>query len=321
MVHPGPSFSTSMCGIIVIHTMNLAGIDLNLLVVLEALLAEASVTRAARRVGLSQPATSHALGRLRALLGDALFVRTPQGLRTTPRAEELRAPLAAALEAVRRTLAGPAPFDPRTSTRTFTLACADLAAFVLLPPLLARLAEAGPEVNVVLRPVAVADVARQLGDGELDLFLGTADRAFDALHAQPLFRERFLTLVRKGHPATRRRLDLDAFCAVPHLLVAPRGTPGSYVDTRLAELGRSRRVVLTLPQFLVAPHVVAATDLAWVAPERMVKSYSGSLPVVARPVPFELDGFGIVAYWHEREHKDAAHRWFRATLAGLAREV
>jgi len=301
--------------------MNLSAVDLNLLVVLEALLAERSVTRAAKRVGLSQPATSHALGRLRTLLDDALFVRTPQGLRTTPRAEELRAPLAAALEAVRRTLEGPAPFEARTSARTFTLACADLAAFVLLPPLLARLAEAGPEVNVVLRPTAIADVARQLADGDLDMFLGTEDPAFAALHAQPLFRERFLTLLREGHPAARKKLDLDAFCAISHLLVAPRGTPGSYVDDRLAAMGRRRRVTLTVPQFLVAPHVVAVTDLAWVGPERMVRNYSGSLPVVARPVPFELEGFTLVAYWHEREHKDAAHRWFRATLATIARDV
>lgn len=315
------SCSQSMDDIFVIHSMNLSSVDLNLLVVLEALFAERSVTRAARRVGLSQPATSHALGRLRAQFDDPLFVRTPLGLRTTPRAEQLRAPLAAALEAVRRTLAGPADFDAKTSARTFTLACADLAAFVLLPPLLARLAESGPEVNVVLRPVAVSDVARQLAEGGLDLFLGTEDAAFGALHAQPLFREKFLTLLREGHPAARRKLDLDAFCAVSHLLVAPRGTPGSYVDTKLAALGRRRRVALIVPQFLVAPHVVAATELAWVGPERMVRGYAASLPVVARPVPFELGGFTLVAYWHEREHKDPAHRWFRGTLATIARDV
>ena len=313
--------SQSMDAIFLIHPVNLSSVDLNLLVVLEALLAEGSVTRAAKRVGLSQPATSHALGRLRTLLGDPLFVRTPLGLRTTPRAEQLRTPLASALEAVRRTLAGPAPFDAKTSARTFTLACADLGAFVLLPPLLARLAGDAPAVDLVLRPVAVPDVLRQLTEGAIDLFLGTKDAAFASLHARPLFRERFLTLLRQGHPATRKKLDLDAFCALSHLLVAPRGTPGSYVDAKLAALGRRRRVALTVPQFLVAPHVVAVTDLAWVGPERMVQSYAASLPVVARPVPLELEGFTLVAYWHERAHKDPAHRWFRGALATLSRDV
>lgn len=299
--------------------MNLASVDLNLLVTLEALLAERSVTRAARRLGLSQPALSHALGRLRDLFGDPLFVRRPGGIEPTDRALALGPPLALCLEAVRRTLEGPARFDPATAKRAFAVATADHGSFVLLPELWATLAVEAPNVDVRVRTVLNEDGRRMLGDGELDLLIGPYQDERSGYYRQRLMHERFVCVLRKGHPALKGGFDLDAWLAHPHLLVAPRGTPGSPVDTALAAVGRSRRVGLTVPQFLIAPHVVTGSDLIWTAPERMARAYVGLLPLVTRPVPVALEGFTVWQCWHERRHRDPAHAWLRARVLAAAR--
>jgi DNA-binding transcriptional LysR family regulator len=307
--------------------VNIAALDWNLLVVLEALVAERSVTRAAARLGLSQPATSHALGRLREAFGDPLFVRTRTGLVPTPRTEALAAPLAAALEGVRRALADPARFDPRASHRTFTIASSDLATFVLLPPLAEALAREAPGVNLVVRATPNADVERELAAGTLDLALGPFEDAGAALYRQPLFAVRFVTVLRAGHPvlgaerrgARARRLDVETWCALGHVLVAPGGTRGSLLDTQLAALGLARRIALMVPHFLVAPHVVARSDLVWTAPERMARAYEPLLRLEVRPLPVEVTGFEIAQVWHARHQHDAGHAWLRARFAETRR--
>lgn len=299
--------------------MNLSAVDLNLLVVLEALLAERSVTAAARRLGLSQPAVSHALSRLRALLGDPLFVRAAGGLAPTARTEALTPSLAQAMEAIRRSLAGPTAFAPETSERTFTIATADLGAFVLAPPLLELLTEAAPQIDVVLRSIPMEIVERQLAEGSLDVAVVVSPTSRAGFYREPLFRERFVCVLRKGHPLDRGKLTLDRYCSASHVLVAPRGTPGSPLDTELAVLGRRRRVALRVPHFLVAPHVVARSDLLWTAPQSMARAFAALLPVVVRPLPLCLDGFVMVQLWHERQHRDPAHAWFRRQLAAAAR--
>ncbi|MDB4931794.1 MAG: LysR family transcriptional regulator [Myxococcaceae bacterium] len=301
-----------------IRAMNLAAVDLNLLVTLEALLAERSVTRAARRLGLSQPALSHALQRLRDLFGDPLFLRAPGGLLPTDRALELSAPLAAALDAVRLALSGPAAFDPATARRTFAVATADHGSFVLLPELWATLNAEAPGVDVSVRVDTVDQGRRELLDGELDLLIGPYQREVAGYYRQRLLHERFVCVLRKGHPAARGGLTLDKWLALPHLLVAPRGKPGSAVDTALAAVGRARRVGLMVPQFLVAPHVVAGSDLVWTAPERMARAYAKLLPLVLRPVPIALEGFTVWQSWHERRHRDPGHAWLRARVHAVA---
>ncbi len=300
--------------------MNLAAVDLNLLVTLEALLAERSVTRAARRLGLSQPAMSHALQRLRDLFGDPLFVRRPGGVEPTDRALALGPHLARCLDAVRLTLEGPAKFDPATATRTFTVATADHGSFVLLPELWAKLAVEAPGVDVRVCTTSNDDGRRMLGDGELDLLIGPYQDERANYYRQRLMHERFVCVLREGHPVLKKKaFDLDAWLSYPHLLVAPRGLPGSPVDTALASVGRTRRVGLTVPQFLVAPHVVTGSDLIWTAPERMARAYVGLLPLVTRPVPIALEGFTVWQSWHERRHRDPAHAWLRARVLSAAR--
>ena len=318
-LRPAATCSQSNDGMMLIRAMNLAAVDLHLLVTLEALLAERSVTRAARRLGLSQPAVSHALQRLRDLLDDPLFVRAPGGLQPTDRALGLAGPLGQALDGVRRTLAGPEGFDAATARRTFAVATADHGSFVLLPELWATLNAEAPGVDVTVRVDTVDQGMRELADGELDLLIGPYQREVPGYHRQRLLHERFVCVLRRGHPAARRGgLTLDAWLALPHLLVAPRGKPGSAVDAALAAMGRARRVGLMVPQFLVAPHVVAASDLVWTAPERMARAYAALLPLTVAPVPIALEGFTVWQSWHERRHRDRGHAWLRQRVHAVA---
>ncbi len=303
------------------HRANLDGVDLNLLRVLDALLTERHVTRASKRLGLSQPATSHALARLRALLGDPLFVRTPRGLAPTARASQLAGPLRAALAALEQAVAGGGSFDPATARRTFTLATADYGAFVIVPRLVERVQREAPGVDLWVRALR-DDPFEQLALGDVDVVVGplmaVAPRA--SIHARPLYEERFVCMVRKDHPRVKRSLDLDTWAALPHAFVAPRGTPGGVVDEALASAGRSRRVVLAVPHFLVAPHVVAGSDLVLTIGARVAAPFVEMLPVKVFPPPVALPGFKVSLAWHERAHHDAAQRWLRAMIVEMFRE-
>jgi DNA-binding transcriptional LysR family regulator len=305
------------------HRMNLSSLDLNLLLVLRALLAERSVTRAAKVVGLSQPATSHALSRLRAVLGDPLFVRAGKALVPTPRAESLAVPLEAALVDLERALTGPAPFDPATAKRSFTVATSDYGALVLLAPLLARLSRLAPNIDLRVRDPGTSTGAEWLASGEVDVAFTPALSGFDppGTRAQRLFSERFVCLVRKGHPRVKEKLTLKAYAELPHAFIAPRGTRGGVVDDVLRERGLERRVALLLPGFLVAPQVIARSDLIVTLGERVARSYAGFLPLRILQPPVPLPGFSFQQVWHERVHADPAQAWLRSEIAQAAREV
>ncbi len=302
------------------HPTNLDGVDLNLLRVLDALLAERHVTRAAQRLGLSQPATSHALARLRTLLRDPLFVRTPRGLEPTARAAALAVPLREALGTLAAVVSGDGAFTPATTKRTFTLASTDYGTFMLVQPLLARVRETAPRVDLWMRPMR-DDAWDQLALGDVDLAVGPLvnlpPRA--SLHRKVLYKERFVCVVRRDHPIVKKRLDLDTFLAVSHLLVAPRGKPGGVVDTALAERGLSRRVALAVPHFLAAPHLVASSDLVLAVGARVAAAFSAMLPLKVFDPPLPVPGFDVGMAWHERTHHDAAHRWLRAEVTAAER--
>jgi len=293
--------------------VRLAGIDLNLLTSLDALLEERNVTRAARRLGVSQPAVSHALRRLRDLLGDELLVRTKTGMAATPRALELRPAVRVALEAAETVLRAAPAFDPATADRTFTVLMADQAAFLLLPPLLERLGREAPGICIESRPASADGVA-----ADLDLAIGVFRDAPAGVRDEPLWREDFACVLRKGSAAARGAFDRKRYLALPHLLVAPRGVPGSPLDDMLARAGERRRIALTVPHFLVAPHVVATTDLVWTAPASLARAFTGLLPLVLRDPPLRLDGFTIAMRWHARLDRDPGLAWLRGVLREIA---
>jgi DNA-binding transcriptional LysR family regulator len=294
-------------------------VDLNLLVVLQRLLETGSVTAAAERLRLSQPAVSRALGRLRDTFGDALFVRTPEGLRPTPRAEQLRAELGGVLSGIDALLAGPEAFSPAESTRTFNLATADYGAAVLLPRLLRELASSAPGVSVRVLPVGGSPDAA-LAEGDWDLLWAPRRKAGAGIVWTRLFEERFAFVVRKGHPATRRLLTLARFAAIPQIAIAPEGGRGSNpLDDRLARLGARRRVVAQVPSFLVVPPLVAGTDLGVTLPRRSVELLARRWELAVLDLPFDMPGFDLSQAWHERFRDDPAHAWFRQLVASIAR--
>lgn len=304
---------------------DLAAVDLNLLRALDALLAERHVTRAAIRLGVSQSAASHALARLRGVLGDPLLVRGPRGtLLTTARAEELAAVVHRALAELATVWRG-ATFDPAAAPRTFYIGTVDYAELVLLPGLLARVRALAPRVDLFIKPVP-DDIPGALARGDLDVVIAPA-RPRDLVGGcfqRHLFDETFTCAVRSGHPSASGRLTLDRYCALDHLLVAPGGTSGSFVDDALAILGRRRRVALAVPHFLIVPHVLVATDLIVTIATRLAAAFITSHALVLRPPPIPIEPFSMHLIWHERTTTDAAHRWLRdqlvATTAPLGRK-
>lgn len=302
---------------------DLAGLDLNLVLALDALLAERHVTRAATRLGVSQSAASHALARLRDVIGDPLLVRGPRGaMQPTPRALALAPILNRALADVAAALRKPEPFAPTTARRTFHLGAGDYAELVLLPALAARIAKTAPGIDLFIRTVP-DDIPSAIASGELDAAIAPArprDVAGPGIYQRLLFEESFVCAVRRGHAAAERRLTLDRYCALDHLLIAPRGTYGGFVDDALAALGRQRRVALAVPHFLIVPHVVASTDLIVTIASRIAATFAESHRLVTLRPPAELglSGFPMHLLWHERSHGDDAQRWLRDQIAAVA---
>jgi DNA-binding transcriptional LysR family regulator len=292
--------------------MRLSGIDLNLLTSLDALLELQSVTRAAKHLGLSQPAASHALRRLRELLGDELLVRTARGMQPTPRALELRPAVRAAIGAAEAVLQAAPAFDPATAERTFAVAMADQAAFMILPRLMQQLSRAAPGIRIDHRPGPIDTLG-----GDVELVIGVFHSRAASFREQVLFRETFACVLRRGCAAARGAFDLERYLALPHIVVAPRGLPGSPLDDVLASAGRRRRVVLTVPHFLVAPHVIATSDLCWTAPAGLARALAAQLPLVLREPPFRIPDFDIVMRWHLRLARDPGLAWLRGTIRAL----
>jgi DNA-binding transcriptional LysR family regulator len=304
------------------HELHLRSLDLNLILALDALLEERNVTRAAHRVGITQSAMSHALARLRAVTGDALLVRTANGMVATARAEELGPPIRRALEGVATALRPPQTFDPKTAERRIRIGTGDYGEIVLLPRVIERLAKEAPRVD--LRVVFQAeDAARMLRSGDVDLLLSPvfAAEVGPGMYARKLFDERFVCVVRRGHQLARKKLTLARYVAASHALISPRGKEGSQTDEALARLGLSRRVAVTVPHFLVAPHIVAQSDLVLTLAARVANMLAAPLGLVILEPPSELRlaGFTMSAVWHERTHADPAQRWTREVFAEVAK--
>jgi DNA-binding transcriptional LysR family regulator len=304
-------------GMSMVHVRDL---DLNLLLAFNALATERHVTRAAREVGVTQSAMSHSLARLRAHLGDPLFVRSPRGLLPTPRALALEGPIRNALEDLDRAFAPPEVFAPETLRRTFVVAATDYAEIVLLPPLLERLRGVAPHVILRLRATPTLPEG-ELESGAVDVVLSPARNLTPRLLAPRLFDEQFVCVVREGHPTVKARLTLERFVALDHLLISVQGTPGGPVDDALKREGLSRRVALYVPHFLSAAMLVAKSDLVLTVASRIAKLMAPMLGLRVFPTPVPVRPFAIHQIWHERHQKDPAHAWFRGLVAEVAKEV
>jgi len=287
-------------------------VDLNLLKAFDALMDEGSVTRTAGRLAVTQPAVSGMLNRLRESFGDPLFVRTQRGVMPTPRAIELAGPVKDVLAQV-EALLRPAAFDPATASFTVSIATTDYALKAVVMPFLAALRPLAPGIRVAVRPMDETRLRGQFERGEVHIALLTPQTTPQDLHARRLFDEDYVCVLRQGHPeAGRGRLTLARFCALDHAIVSLDG--GGFVgatDEALKALGRSRRVVLSMPSFMSLLDVVRASDLIALVPRRHVADVRD---VVLVQPPLQVAGFTKVAAWHARTHEDARYRWARALL-------
>lgn len=301
--------------------MNLASLDLNLLVALDALVSEVHVGRAAARVGLSQPAMSHALARLRDLLGDALLVRVGPGMQLTRRAQGLRAPLAQALDAV-RSLFVAERFDPASSTRRFVLMMPDLVTDLLMPPLLARLREA-PGVRLDVTPFRAPALMTDEFTRGLDLILACLPDAFAGFHRQRLYADKDALGVRRGHPAGARLKNLASFRAARHVAVACDGAREDMIDAWLRRRGIERSIALTVPSYLQALRIAARTDLVAFVPGRLIGALARPLGLVLVPPPLDPGTDEQFMFHPTRAQLDPGSIWLRnhvlAVGRGLAR--
>ncbi|WP_437678998.1 LysR family transcriptional regulator [Sorangium sp. So ce131] len=286
--------------------------DLSLLLALDVLLRERHVTRAAKRLGITQSAASQRLARLREFFGDVLLAPGRPLLALTPRAQALADPLAQALASLRAAIQAGAPFDPSTSERRFVLLGNDLLEAAALPRLMAILAREAPRAAVRVDRVD-ADFVKRLERGTAELAFVPEFLVPPSLRQLRLPDEPFVTLMREGHPAASRRLTLERYLELGHVLIAPHGMPGSLVDRALEVVGRRRRVVAQVQHFVTVPFLVAASDLVVTCPAAVAALAAPFGLRAARP-PVELGLDRASAVWHERVHDDPGHRWLRAQL-------
>ncbi len=291
---------------------DIRGVDLNLLKALDALLDTRSVTKAAERLGLTQPAVSGMLTRLRETFDDPLFIRSQRGVLPTPRAEALALPLRQALMDIQALLA-PQAFLPAKAAMTVTIAATDYAQKAVLLPLMSALRREAPGIRISVRPVDLSGFSQQMESGTLDMALVTPDMALDTMHSRMLFSETYSCILRPGHPAAGTPLDLDRFCALDHALMSHDGSKfRGATDTALEALGRSRRVAAVVPSFLILIDLVRESDLVAMVPSRLLADVKDLLVV---PPPIPIPGFAKILVWHERLQSDPAQKWIRDRLA------
>jgi len=303
--------------------MNLQTIDLNLLVVLEALIEERNVTRAATRIGLSQPAMSNALARLRRTFDDPLLVRSPEGMTPTPAAQALIIPVRAALTQLRQALEEKPDFDPQASERTFHLLTSDYAEIMLFAPLLQTLRARRLSVRLrsqrprsVFEPPSTASLAESF-----DLAIGFYPDALslDArLHSETLWEEKNVCIASLRHPAIQKKISLRQFAAAEHVALFYKAQGPGVIDTLLAQKGFTRRLVMQASHFASVPFLVAGTDLIATIPERLARHFSRALKLQILPVPLEIPPFRLTMLWHQRHHSDLAHQWLRRQISETA---
>ncbi|MGO4448287.1 LysR family transcriptional regulator [Phyllobacterium sp. TAF24] len=297
--------------------MDINRLDLNLLVTLDTLLAERNVTRAAKRLNLSQPALSARLARLRDILGDQLLLPVQRGMVPTQRALELQTPLHEALESVRRVVAEGASFEPSTAVATISIVASDYVQYSILMLLADALRTEAPGVRIAWRSIEASQLIPPMERGEVDLALITPDFAPEQLRMRKLYRERYVAIVRTDHPIVRGSIDLDIFCALDHVIVSPQG--GGFTgptDEALEAVGRNRRVVLSTPGFLMVPELIERSDMIALVPYRIARDRSQRLQILEPPLI--VPGFNIAMVWHDRTTTHPVQRWLREKIAAIA---
>jgi DNA-binding transcriptional LysR family regulator len=304
---------------LIVNTPDLARIDLNLLFALAELLEHESVTQAARALRRTQSATSHALARLREQFQDPLLVRSSTGMARTRRADELLPRVRKLLGDARQILTDVAPFDPRTARRRFVLAQSDYTQTVVLPQLLAHVAELAPGVDLHVVDLG-HDLTRRLDAGAVDIAVHVIRHEGAGVLRRRLFTDDYCCAVRANSRLGRRKLSVEEFASLRHVLVAPTGTGRGVVDDALAVHGLTRRIAISVPQFLIAPILVSQSDLCVTLPKRVALPLVAVLSLRIFDPPLALPRLTVFMSWHERTKGDPAARWLRDLIVQIANE-
>ena len=311
------------------NPLNFRTLDLNLLRVFDEVMAERSLTRAARNLSLTQPAVSNALRRLRETLGDELVQRSGQGMAPTPRALAIWPAVREALQQLQESLV-PNEFVPGQANTTFVLAMADATAAELMPGLVETLEREAPGVSIRVVPLTTRDPRRMLDEETCDLAIGyfpslLADLTASEQSGEPLpfshqrlYDGEYVCVMRKDHPLATGPFSLNRFCAARHMLVSFSGRPYGFIDEALASLGRKRQVVLTVNQFFTAGRVVANSNLLTVLPRHFVRVTGIAEQLELRPLPFDVSPVHVDAVWHRRSRQRSAHMWLRQAVVRAA---
>ena len=296
--------------------VNIRNVDLNLLFVLDVLLDERSVSRAAQRLNLSQPAVSGALKRLRETFKDPMFVRTRQGIRPTPQALQMIGPIKTVLQDI-DTILSVAEFRPDTAENIFTIAATDYAQMTFLAPLMQQVHLAATNIRFSIVSTDIPRMSGQFDRQEIDFAITVPEMTPQNAQTMDLFEDRYVCAVSLRHPTTEQGISLDAFCELDHVLVTP-SSGGFYgpTDDALAKLGRRRRVSVSVPNFLSLPGILADSEFITVAPERILRPFAGSLRIFPTPLP--LPPFKVIGAWHELSARSPAHTWLREKMAELS---
>lgn len=304
--------------------MNYEQVDLNLLVIFDAVMTELNVTRAAEQLCMTQPAVSNALKRLRRVVNDDLFIKVPNGVRPTAKATEMWLPIREALTQIRQTLQPP-PFEPASSAASFTLAVTDYIATstlsLLLLPMMRRLEQSAPNINLRFMPQKNIDAPALLDQGDIDIALGMFPNPGVRFRTYTLLTDQYECFMRCDHPLAKGKLTLKKFAQAKHLLVSLTGEPTDFVDRLLEEKGLKRRIALTVGQFGLAPVVIANSDLIGTLAARRVKNSEQKDKLHVAPLPIDVEPKTIKIMWHERNQHNPVHGWLRSLITEVCEEI
>ena len=295
-------------------------VDLNLLIMFDAIMQERNLTRAGRRLGLSQPAASHALARLRHMLHDELFIRAPDGMRPTSRAEQMAEPVRDALRVLRLTLE-PNSFDPARSSRDFNLAVNNYAARAVVPALARNVASAAPRVRLEIRPVGMRHVLDELDAGGMEVALTALIDGGERFKCVRVMDDDYVVLLDKAHPAAERNvIPAEQVAAIPHIVITSSGDDTRFIDEALETRGLARTIAIRVP-FLSIVLMLVNSDRLAVVPRRVADDLARVCPLVARELPFPSPRITLSMIWHRRLDNQAANRWLREMIKASAQAI
>ncbi len=297
--------------------MDLRQIDLNLLVIFRQLLQDRRVSTSAEKLGLTQPAVSNALKRLRALLNDELFVRTARGMAPTPYAMHLAEPVNNALGTLENALNQRDTFDPATSQRTFTLAMTDIGEIYFMPTLIEAMTRLAPTIKISTLRSSAGNLQYEMEAGSVDLAIGLIPSLKTGFFQRRLFKQRYVCMFRKGHPSAKNPISIESFRSLGHIGVTSANTGHGELDELMKRKGIEREIRLHVPHFVAVGHILQGSDLIATVPERFADKCQSPFELVTSPLPVQLPEIGIHLFWHAKYNRDPANLWLRQLLVEL----